>query len=135
MQISWEYANWLAKAPINKDFPHRVLSLQDHNRIHKDYIAATNFLGRLYQAHEDLVMADPANHITHLWSHDKNLERVRKCFKRLETFMVSEKVSDVQVNETSTEGEPTPQQINQGESNNLTGPCPTWFWSLTEKFK
>ena len=48
MQISWEYADWLAKAPITKDFPHRVLSLQDRNRIHEDYIAATNFLGRLY---------------------------------------------------------------------------------------
>ena len=33
-------------------------------------------------------MADPANHITHLQSHDEDLERVRKCFKRLETFMV-----------------------------------------------
>ena len=90
MQISWEYADWLAKAPINKDFPHRVLSLQDHNRIHEDYIVATNFLGRLYRAHEDLVVADPANCIAHLQSHDEDLERVRKCFKRLETFMVSD---------------------------------------------
>ena len=45
------------------------------------------------------------------------------------------KVSDVQVNATSTEGEPTPQQTNQGESNDLSEPCPTWFWSLTEKFQ
>ena len=22
VQISWEYTDWLAKAPINKDFPH-----------------------------------------------------------------------------------------------------------------
>ena len=35
-------------------------------------------------------MADPANCITHLKSHDEDLERVRKCFKRLETFMVSD---------------------------------------------
>ena len=47
-QISWKYANWLAKAPVNKDFPHQVLTLQDHNRIHEDYIAAISFLGRLY---------------------------------------------------------------------------------------
>ena len=64
--------------------------MQDRNQIHEDYIVATNFLGRLYQAHEDLVVADPANHITHLQSHDEVLERVRKCFKRLETFMVSD---------------------------------------------
>ena len=35
-------------------------------------------------------MADPANHITHLKSCDEDLVRVRKCFKRLETFMVSD---------------------------------------------
>ena len=90
MQISWEYANWLAEAPVTKDFPHQVLSLQDRNQIHEDYIAATNFLGRLYRAHEDLIVADPANCIIHLQSCDKDLERVRKCFKRLETFMVSD---------------------------------------------
>ena len=50
-------------------------------------------------------------------------------------WTIPEKVSDVQVNATSTEGEPTPQQTNQGESNDLSKPCPTWFWSLTEKFK
>ena len=35
-------------------------------------------------------MAHPANHITHLKSCDEDLERVRKCFKRLETFIVSD---------------------------------------------
>ena len=64
--------------------------MQDRNRIHEDYIVATNILGRLYQAHEDLIVADPANCITHLQSCDEDLERVRKCFKRLETFMVSD---------------------------------------------
>ena len=64
--------------------------MQDRNQIHEEYIAATNFLGSLYQTHEDLIVADPANHITHLQSHDKDLERVRKCFKRLETFVVSD---------------------------------------------
>ena len=77
MQISQEYANWLAKAPVNKYFPHQVLSLQDCNRIHEDYIVATNFLGRLYQAHEDLIVADPAKHIIHLRSCDDDLERVK----------------------------------------------------------
>ena len=67
-----------------------MLSLQDHNKIHEDFIEATNFLGKMYQAHEDLIVADPANHITHFKSCDEDLERVRKCFKRLETFMVSD---------------------------------------------
>ena len=90
MQISQEYTDWLAKAPINKDFPHRVLSLQDHNQTHEDYIEATNFLGRLYRAHEELIGADPANHTIHLQNHDEDLEMVRKCFKHIETFMISD---------------------------------------------
>ena len=67
-----------------------MLSLQDCNKIHEDFIEATDFLGKMYQVHEDLIMADPANCIAHLKSHNKDLERVRKCFKRLETFMVSD---------------------------------------------
>ena len=89
-QLNRSYTTWLAGAPLNKDFPHCMLSLQYHNKIHEDFIEATNFVGKMYQAHEDLIVADPANHITHLKSCDEDLERVRKCFKRLETFMVSD---------------------------------------------
>ena len=89
-QFNRLYTTWLACAPVNKDFPHCMLSLQDCNKIHEDFIEATDFLGKMYQAHEDLIMADPANCITHLKSYDKDLERVRNCFKRLETFMVSD---------------------------------------------
>ena len=83
MKISWEYADWLAEAPLNKDFPCQVLSLQDHNRVHEDYIAATNFLGRFYQAHEDLILADPANCITHLWSHDQRSGKGLEMFQEV----------------------------------------------------
>ena len=75
---------WLAGAPINKNFPHCMLLLQDCNKIHEDFTEATDFLGKMYRVHEDLIMADPANCISHLKSCDKDLERVRKCFKRLE---------------------------------------------------
>ena len=67
-----------------------MLLLQNCNKIHEDFIEATDFLGKMYQAHEDLILANPANCITHFKSCDKDLERVRKCFKRLETFMVSD---------------------------------------------
>ena len=89
-QLNKSYTTWLAGAPINKDFPCCMLSLQDCNKIYEGFIEATDFLGKMYQAHEDLIMAYPANCIAHLKSHDKDLERVRKCFKRLETFMVSD---------------------------------------------
>ena len=67
-----------------------MLLLQDCNKIHEDLFEATDCLCKMYQAYEDLIVADPANHITHLKSHDEDLERVRKCFKRLDTFMVSD---------------------------------------------
>ena len=35
-------------------------------------------------------MADPANHHAHLANHDKDLERVRKCFRCIETFAISD---------------------------------------------
>ena len=35
-------------------------------------------------------MADPANHHAHLANHDKDLERVRKCFRHIETFAISD---------------------------------------------
>ena len=89
-QLNRSYTTRLAGTPINKDFPHCMLSLQDCNKIHEDFIEATDILGKMYQAHEDLIMADPTNCIAHLKSHDEDLERVRKCFKRLETFMVSD---------------------------------------------
>ena len=50
-------------------------------------------------------------------------------------WTIPEKVSNVQVDETSIEGETTPQQTIQGESNDPSKPVPTWFWSITEKFK
>ena len=35
-------------------------------------------------------MADPANHHAHLANCDKDLERVRKCFRCIETFAISD---------------------------------------------
>ena len=47
-QLNKSYTTWLAGAPINKDFPHCMLSLQDRNKIHEDFIEATDFLGKIY---------------------------------------------------------------------------------------
>ena len=47
-QLNKLYTTWLAGAPINKDFLHCMLSLQDRNKIHEDFIAATDFLGKMY---------------------------------------------------------------------------------------
>ena len=47
-QLNKSYTTWLAGAPINKDFPHCMPLLQDHNKIHEDFIEATDFLGKIY---------------------------------------------------------------------------------------
>ena len=47
-QLNKSYTTWLAGAPINKDFLHCMLSLQDCNKIHEDFIEATDFLGKMY---------------------------------------------------------------------------------------
>ena len=48
-----------------------MLSLNDRHQIHLDFVTATDFLGRIYRAYEDL-------------------ERVRKCFRCIETFAISD---------------------------------------------
>ena len=59
-------------------------------RIHLDFVTATDFLGKTYRAYEDLIMADPANHHAHLAKCDEDLERVRKCFRCIKTFAISD---------------------------------------------
>ena len=67
-----------------------MLSLNDRHQIHINLVTATDFLGKTYRAYEDLIMADPVNHHAHLANHDKDLERVRKCFRCIETFAISD---------------------------------------------
>ena len=67
-----------------------MLSLNDRHEIHLDFVTATDFLGKTYRAYEDLIMADPANCHAHLAKCDKDLERVRKCFRHVETFAISD---------------------------------------------
>ena len=47
-QLNKSYTTWLAGASINKDFPCCMLSLQDCNKLHEDFIKATYFLGKIY---------------------------------------------------------------------------------------
>ena len=67
-----------------------MLSLNDRHQIHLNLVTATDFLGKTYRAYEDLIMADPANCHAHLANHDRDLERVRKCFRCIKTFAISD---------------------------------------------
>ena len=67
-----------------------MLSLNDRHQICLNLVTATDFLGKTYRAYEDLIMADPANCYAHLANRDRDLERVRKCFRCIETFAISD---------------------------------------------
>ena len=66
-------------------------------------------------------------HAVKLWLNPNQVEDLQ--------WTIPEKVNNVQVDETSIEGETTPQQTSQDESIDPSKPVPTWFWSITEKFK
>ena len=65
-----------------------MLMLNDQHQVHLDFVKATDFLGTIFRAYEDLISADPVNCTIHLTNHDMDLDKVRKCFKRLETYMI-----------------------------------------------
>ena len=67
-----------------------MLLLNNRHQIHLNFVTATDFLGKTYRAYEDLIMADPANCHAHLAKCDEDLERVRKCFRCIETFAISD---------------------------------------------
>ena len=89
-QISDSYSKWIEAATVSKNFPQSMLSLNDRHQIHLELFTATDFLGRTYRAYEDLIMADPANCHAHLAKCDEDLERVRKCFRCIKTFAISD---------------------------------------------
>ena len=97
MQISDLYSKWIKAAAVSKHFLQSMLLLNDRHQIHLDFVTATDFLGKTYRAYEDLIMADPANCHAHLANLDKDLERVRKCFRCIETFAFAITIDQFQV--------------------------------------
>ena len=89
-QISDSYSKWIEAAAVSKHFPQSMPSLNNRHQIHLNLVTATDFLAKTYRAYEDLNMADPANHHAHLANCEKDLERVRKCFRCIETFAISD---------------------------------------------
>ena len=89
-QITDFYEKWISTTTISKPFPHSMLMLHDSHQVHLDFVKATDLLGTIFSAYEDLISADPVNHTTHLTNHNTHLDSARKCFKWLETYVVSD---------------------------------------------
>ena len=65
-----------------------MLSLNNRYQLCLDFITSVDFLGTIYKTYEDLITADWPNWLGHLMNWDMILGKVRKGFKRLETFIV-----------------------------------------------
>ena len=58
---------------VSKPFPHSMLMLHDRHQVHLDFIKATGFLGAIFRAYEDLILADPVNQTTQNLCHLQQL--------------------------------------------------------------
>ena len=67
-----------------------MLTCEQRQLIHDDFVKATDFLGTTYRAYEQLIIADPSNRLDHITNWDKALGKVRNCFKCIETCVVSD---------------------------------------------
>ena len=67
-----------------------MLTHEQRQLIHDDFIKATDFLGTTYRAYEQLIKVDPNNRLDHMTNQDKALGKVRNCFKCMETCLVSD---------------------------------------------
>ena len=62
--------------------------LNDQQQVHLDLVEATDFLGTIFRGYKDLISADPVNCTIHLTNCDMDLDKVKKCFRRLEAYMI-----------------------------------------------
>ena len=67
-----------------------MLTHEQRQKIHEDVIKVTDFLGTTYRAYEELINTDPGNRLEHMTNLDKALGKVRKCFKCIEIYVISD---------------------------------------------
>ena len=65
-QVADSFTKWWESAPTNQPFPHTMLTHEQRQLIHDDFIKATDFLGTTYRAYEQLIIADPSNRLDHM---------------------------------------------------------------------
>ena len=80
-QVTDSFTKWWESAPTNQPFPYTMLTCEQRQLIHDDFIKATDILGTTYGAYKQLIIADPCNRLDHMTNWDKALGKVRNCFK------------------------------------------------------
>ena len=89
-QVGDSFIKWFDSAPTGQPLPCSMLTLEQRQKIHNDFVKVTDFLGTTYRAYKELINADPTNRLEHMTNWDKALGKVRKCFKCIETCVVSD---------------------------------------------
>ena len=88
-QVADSLTQWWESAPTNKAFSCTMLTHEQRQLIHEDFIKTTDFLGTTYRAYKQLINVDP-NRLDHMTNLDKALGKVRNSFKCIATCVVSD---------------------------------------------
>ena len=65
-QVTDSFTRWWESAPTNQPFPHTMLTREQRQLIHDDFVKATDFLGTTYGAYKQLIIVDPSNRLDHM---------------------------------------------------------------------
>ena len=87
-QITGTYHNWVRTAAVSQPLWQSMLTTLQRREIHSDFVKATEFLGTIYRAYEDLINVDPTNRVEHIETCNDILGNVRKCFKWIKTHAI-----------------------------------------------
>ena len=84
------YTKWVATAEISTPLHCSMLLLNDRHPVHLNFITSLDFLGTIYRAYEDLVTTNHSQPwLGYIANCDVIIGKVRKGFKRFETFVIS----------------------------------------------
>ena len=65
-QVADSFTKCRESAPTSHPFPHNMLTCDQRQLIHKDFVKATDFSGTTYKAYEQLINTDPSNRLDHM---------------------------------------------------------------------
>ena len=65
-QVADSFTKWWESAPTSHLFPFTMLTHEQRQLIHEDFVKATNFLGTTYKVYKQLINTDPSNRLDHM---------------------------------------------------------------------
>ena len=65
-QVGDSFTKWLDSAPTGQPLSHSMLTLEQRQQIHSDFVKVTDILGTTYRTYEELINVDPNNRLEHM---------------------------------------------------------------------